>query len=236
MMYKIAGIVLVVLAVAGFIAKDYLIEYKDKVAEVVSLSDSDFEEKAESENGEQALLNDSAGGDQFAAATNEIGNVDGTYQNNDGSETEVDIDSYGNKSYTRVFDDHPRVKMLMVKESANGKKQIYVYGQNNKVKFLTKDIPENILRATADQIADSAQIYETAADVERRRLEIAQRKRELRESVREKEMPMPDFPRVQQPMYEQNNEVNENETFEPASEGNKDQQTDFRNEETMEDM
>ena len=79
----------------------------------------------------------------------------------DNSKIDTTFDGFGNKTETRYFNNHLRLRFLMLRTSADGKKQIFVYGQNGQVKSLPEDMIGKALAASADEIANSAGIYQT---------------------------------------------------------------------------
>ena len=77
----------------------------------------------------------------------------------DASVIETLVDGFGNKVETRYFKGHPRLRMLILRTSANGNREVTVYGHGD-----TKFVPELVdraLTATGDEIASVAQLYTT---------------------------------------------------------------------------
>jgi len=85
-------------------------------------------------------------------------------------------DGYGNKTETRVFKSHPRLRMVMARTGANGSQIVYVYGNNGGVKVLKNASASDVLSMTADQIANKAEFFETGLDKERRKPKLARHK------------------------------------------------------------
>ncbi len=79
----------------------------------------------------------------------------------DGSRITTMYDGYGNKVETRYFDYHPRLKQILVRTFADGKKQAYVYGQNGEVKGLPDNLSNKFLTSSADEIANAVGISNT---------------------------------------------------------------------------
>jgi hypothetical protein len=79
----------------------------------------------------------------------------------DNSKISTTIDVYGNKTDTRTFNYNPRLAFILLRTSADGKRQVFVYGQNGEVKGLPENILDKVLTAPADEIANSAGIYNT---------------------------------------------------------------------------
>jgi hypothetical protein len=74
----------------------------------------------------------------------------------DKSELETAYDGYGNKSETRYFKNHPRLKFVMVRTAADGARQIFVYGYAGGPALMPEDFSEKALTAPADDIANAA--------------------------------------------------------------------------------
>jgi len=81
----------------------------------------------------------------------------------DNSKITTVFDRYGNKTETRNFNNNPRLAFIVLRTSATGGKQVFVYGQNGDVKSLPENMLDKILTAPADEIANSAGIYNKAA-------------------------------------------------------------------------
>ena len=187
MLYKTI-LILIIVAIVGFVAKDLLTKYQNNFAEVVHLYDSDFEQTANSGKQEEVFLDDRDIEEKFTVNSSDVENQVARNRSDDGAEISTTTDVYGNTTQKKVFYNHTRVKMVIVKTASNGNQQVYVYGQTGKVRFLNKKLPFNALDASADQIADSAQIYDTVADVKRRKLDENQRKDRLRETERQRQI------------------------------------------------
>lgn len=80
----------------------------------------------------------------------------------------VTVDGYGNKTETRVFRSHPRLKQVLIKTSNDGRKAAYVYGHYGDVRMLSAKQSESALTGSGDEIANLAQIFETRLDKDRR--------------------------------------------------------------------
>lgn len=74
------------------------------------------------------------------------------------SKLETMTDRYGNKTETRCFDFHPRLRCVMLSTSADGQRKIFVYGQNGDVKGLPENMLDRAMTASADDIANAAGI------------------------------------------------------------------------------
>jgi hypothetical protein len=187
--------------------------YTDKIIgtlEVVEISDSDVAKANGEINGEGEIVisdGDAKTGD------GQRNNASGSRQDTpkleeDGSQVLTMYDGYGNKTETRAFNNHSRLKMVVVRTDTRGLKRVFVYGHNGKVKSVPSNMIEKVLTSPADELANSAQIYETLDDRRRRKEELAQRKIELRQNASENN----EFPAIKQPGFDQNKVYTENET------------------------
>jgi hypothetical protein len=73
----------------------------------------------------------------------------------DKSELVTSYDSSGNKTEKRYFT-HPRLKLVVVRTSTDGVKQVFVYGYGTDVKMMPEDFAETALTASATDIANAA--------------------------------------------------------------------------------
>jgi hypothetical protein len=78
------------------------------------------------------------------------------------------VDTYGNKTETRCFVNHPRLDCVVVTTSAKGKKQTLVYPVGNGAKNLPESDAEKALTASADELANLAGVQETRTDIARK--------------------------------------------------------------------
>lgn len=83
------------------------------------------------------------------------------------------FDGMGNRTELRVFKSHPRLRMVTVRTSPNGKVIATVNGNNGGVEMLYGREATEALTMTADQLANSVEMYETALDKERRKPKLA---------------------------------------------------------------
>lgn len=167
-------------------------EYKTTAENKIVIEDKDFEgkEKAVSVAGENSQ---------------EITKIA-----SDNSKITTMFDRYGNTTETRYFNYHTRLSFILLRTSATGEKQVFVYGQNGEVKSLPENMLDKVLTASANELANSAGIFEGSresfAPV-------------IVQSNQPPLQPMPSykFP-IQQPQIEAvPAETNEPETDEPAT-------------------
>ncbi len=121
----------------------------------------------------------------------------------DNSQLVFSSDGFGNSSVTRFFKDHSRLNKILLRISAEGEKIIYVYGQDGKVKYLDAQMSEKVLKASADEIANVAKIYESREDKIRRAEEIDSSRREELKPLPSEEFPVykqnVEFPQMKEP-------------------------------------
>lgn len=78
----------------------------------------------------------------------------------DGSQIKIVYDGFGNRTETRTFNNHPLLRFVLLRNSVDGKKQVFVYGQNGEVKNLPENMFDRTSTATASELANSAGISE----------------------------------------------------------------------------
>jgi hypothetical protein len=100
------------------------------------------------------------GGEQ-PIATSSDGSQEATATLGDNSQLTTMIDGHGNKTETRVFNTHPRLRMVLLRTFANGQKQVFIYGQNGEVKELPENMLDGVINRQADEIANSAGLFES---------------------------------------------------------------------------
>ena len=130
----------------GAIARDEVIiddGYKTAADGAIIIDDADFEGKTNS------------------IAVSRKGSEEITQIAKDGSQINVMYDSYGNKVETRKFNNNPLLKFVLLRTSVDGSKQVFVYGQRGEVKSLPENMLNKILTAPANELANSAGIFES---------------------------------------------------------------------------
>lgn len=83
----------------------------------------------------------------------------------DKSEVETLVDGYGNKTEKRYFTGHPRLRFLVLQTAANGQREVTVYGYGGDIKVVS-GLDDNALTASADEIADTSQLFKTRSEPE----------------------------------------------------------------------
>ncbi len=83
-----------------------------------------------------------------------------TRMEKDNSVVETMYDAFGNKTESRVFYNDAPLKMVVVRTSVNGQKEVLVYGQNGEVKTAPPTLLDRALTFAAREIAKAAQIFE----------------------------------------------------------------------------
>lgn len=91
----------------------------------------------------------------------------------DGSTLTTIVDGNGNKSETRLFQGHSRIRMLLVRTSTDGSTSVYVYPHLGGVKRLYKESRVDVRTVSADELAAKAEVFETRLDKERQNSAIA---------------------------------------------------------------
>ena len=84
----------------------------------------------------------------------------------DKSEVETLIDGFGNKTETRRFKDNLRLKLLVLRTSVGGTKEVTVYGYGSDSIKIVYDLGDKALTASGDEIANAAKLNTTRNDLE----------------------------------------------------------------------
>jgi hypothetical protein len=71
----------------------------------------------------------------------------------DGSQITTMYDRSGNKIETRAFNNHQRIAYIIMRTSAAGEKQVFVYGHSGIIKSLPENLLDKVLKIPADEIA-----------------------------------------------------------------------------------
>jgi hypothetical protein len=111
----------------------------------------------------EIVIDDTAFDDEESSSTSKTGWQKATkIIKSDQSQIETSYDGFGNKTETRCFNNHLRVRCIMLRTSVEGQKQVFVYAQSGEVKkSLPADMIDKITTASADEIANSAGINQT---------------------------------------------------------------------------
>lgn len=80
----------------------------------------------------------------------------------DGSEVETLVDGFGNKTESRYFPGHPRLRLVVLRTSADGKQEVTAYGYGSEAKILY-DLSDRALTASGDEIANAAKLFSTTS-------------------------------------------------------------------------
>lgn len=136
---------------------------------------------AASENREEIVLNDgytsakpeeviineaSVNGNDIQISTSKPNSQEAPKTSDDNSEITTMHDGFGNKTEIRNFKGHPRLKFLVLRTSADGQQQIFVYGYEKEVKTLSGETMNKALTASGDEIANAAGLYQTTSSKE----------------------------------------------------------------------
>jgi hypothetical protein len=79
----------------------------------------------------------------------------------DGSKVNTMYDGFGNKTETRCFINHPRLKCVILNAALDRPSRVRVFGQNGEIKDLPENMFEKAATASPDELANSAGIYAT---------------------------------------------------------------------------
>jgi hypothetical protein len=126
-------------------------------SEVIIIDD---EHKTAAKN-EIVITDNSFGGEQGAFTAAKTVSQETAKIAADQSRINVMYDGFGNKTETRTFNNHLRLQCVMIKTAVDGQKQIFVYGQNGQVNPLPENMVDKAMTAPADEIANSAGIFQT---------------------------------------------------------------------------
>lgn len=109
----------------------------------------------------EIVFNDNFSGDKNENASVSMPTSQGvTKVAADQSRINTMYDGFGNKTETRCFNNHPRLQCVMLRTTSDGKRQVFVYGQNGDVKDLPEDMLDKTTTASGDELADAAGLFE----------------------------------------------------------------------------
>ncbi len=152
--------------------------------DVIEIRDRDFN-VADGSDGNEIAIFDS----DFNSETGDKGRLksqkreEGNRDANGDSIVSTMYDGAGNRTDARIFNNHSRLRKVIVRTGVDGKIQVFVYGNNGEVKRLSVKAAEEILRAPGDAIANAAKIYETREQRDRRNEEDARNRAEAVKSA-----------------------------------------------------
>jgi hypothetical protein len=118
-----------------------------------------FTDQKGTTDGPEVVIDDgSIKGTGETVGTTEKSSQEVVRQAKDNSRTSTMFDGYGNKTETRTFSDGSALLAVIIRTSADGSRQAYVYGPNGEVETLPENMIETALSAPAPQIAGSVGI------------------------------------------------------------------------------
>lgn len=88
------------------------------------------------------------------------GSQETTQTLSDTSKITVMYDGYGNKTEIRTFNNDSRLRQVILRSFADGRKQVFVYGQNGMVSPLPAEMMDEVMNTPSSAIASAAGIYE----------------------------------------------------------------------------
>jgi hypothetical protein len=176
---KIVSAFLFLFIISAFISVFYYNQGFGRFTREIVITDADFEKgKSKNDVNELVITDGDLVDYKEVIATSEESRVGEVRKLGDNSEVSTMFDGYGNKTLTRQFQDHSRIKKIVLRINATGAGRIFVYGQNGVVENLPEKMANNVLNSSADELANLANIYETREQRDRKILEKAQRKRD----------------------------------------------------------
>jgi hypothetical protein len=80
----------------------------------------------------------------------------------DKSEIQTVVDGFGNKTETRYFIDNPRLRIVVLKTSVEGSREVMVYGSAGDTKIVP-ELADTALTASGEEIANAAKLGQNSA-------------------------------------------------------------------------
>lgn len=77
----------------------------------------------------------------------------------DGSQISTMFDAFGNKTEIRTFPGNTLVQSVIARTFADGRREIFVYGQNGDARSLPEHLHDKVLTASGNLLANSAGIF-----------------------------------------------------------------------------
>ena len=150
---KIAIFLLLIFSAPVFMSACTSVESKE--AQEVVITD-----KTAASNDEVFITNADVKSEEQQNSFSQTGDQLGKRMLYDGSQIETIVDGFGNKIETRYFKGHPRLRMLILRTSVDGKQEVTVYGHGSDTKFVP-ELADRAMTATGDEIANTAQLFAT---------------------------------------------------------------------------
>ncbi len=183
----ILGVFLCVISVVGIFSASYIYKNTEYFSDEIVITDADFY-KAE---GKEIIITDEDFADYKEIIKTTKESRQETVRNlADKSQVVIGYDGYGNKIITRNFDNDPRLKKIILRIAADGSTRVTVFAQNGEIKGLPENMLDKILSSSANELANSSQIYETREDRDTRIEETARRKKEQLKPLPSSEFPV----------------------------------------------
>jgi len=111
------------------------------------------------EKGEVVFEDTTFSGSEPVSMTKE-GSQEMTRTLSDTSKITVMYDGFGNKTEIRTFDNDLRLRQVILRSFADGRKQVFVYGQNGMVSPLPAEMIDEVMNTPSNAIASAAGILE----------------------------------------------------------------------------
>ncbi len=172
-------LVLVTLITVSLVVHNYINMVIGRPLEIVDITDEDVAigSGEVNENGELIISDSDMNKLNVAVPTVKEGSRE-LINHKDGTTTIIAFDGFGNKTETKIFNDHPRIKMIKVRTSTTGDKRVFVYSQTGIVENVDQNMLHTVLDTSPDKVANAVGIYETREDKERRATEKLQARKE----------------------------------------------------------
>lgn len=78
----------------------------------------------------------------------------------DRSEIETLTDGFGNKTESRYFENHPRLRLVVLRTTADGRREVTVYGNGGDTKIVP-ELNDTALTASDEEIANAAKLTQS---------------------------------------------------------------------------
>jgi hypothetical protein len=111
------------------------------------------------EKGEVVFEDDAFLGSEPVSMTKE-GSQEMTRTLSDTSKIIVMYDGFGNKTEIRTFNNDLRLRQVILRNFADGRKQVFVYGQNGMVNQVPAEMIDEVMNTPSSEIASAAGILE----------------------------------------------------------------------------
>jgi hypothetical protein len=121
-----------------------------------------FDDGYQKNTGEEVVFNDIVFADknESNSSLKKIGSTPISKAGADGSRITYSSDSSGNQSESRCFNNHSRISCILLRTTVKGEKTGFVYAQNGEIKKLPANMFNDMMTASADELAGAAGVFE----------------------------------------------------------------------------